>query len=604
VLTGVFQLVPRGLFGPVFSREIRVVSRLSSSFWVRAFYALGLAALASLVYFVATADIRFSNHGNASAVQELQMFAPILGAFFVWFQFVIMSFVASTLTAGAICDERRKGSIASLLATPLTPAQIVLGKFSGRLVQLIILIAAGIPLLLAVRIFGGISPGFVLSATLITISTALLHASIAMAASARARSSTTAASSGFAMGVLWCFTPMILTLLLAIGSNGPRTFALLPFSPYFSLGIETAASLGDFNPSFFSSNGWLYAIAYNAAGCTLFLCLAVSRLRKIALGGDVELPAKKPRKRTGPLTNPDSSQGTIPGVHPAARTASAALTVWDNPLTWRELRQRVFIRRWHAWAVAIAAALLLSYIYSETGIHEAGVFFPVSAIVLALFYFQSALIAANSIAGERESRSLEVLLTTPLTARAIVRAKWIGALRRVCPVAILYFAIAICFGIVPGTFHWALFPHLLLIALPPVAFLIATGVWFSVIARRSTVAATLNLGLGLAIWVVFPLVSLAIGSILMQISPGSISEEAAVFIAVWNPAPMVVTAIQGATFGPWDVIRMDGYHTFFKFSFWSFSLTTVGFAVGYALLTWGVLQLAARSLAQRTNRVA
>jgi len=601
VLRSALQLLPRGLFGPVFDREIRVVSRRASAFWVRGLYTLGLAGLASLIYFAITVDIRFGNAGNASALQQLQMFAPTLGAFFAWFQFVIMCFVASTLTAGAICDERRKGSLSSLLATPLTPAQIVLGKFSGRLVQLIILIAAGIPLLLAVRLFGGISPGFVLSATLITISTALVHASIALAASARVRSSTTAASSGFATGVVWCFAPMILTLILAIGNNGPRTLSLLPFSPYFSLGMETAASLGALNAPFFSTSAWLYSIGYNAVGCILFLSIAAFRLRKIAFGGEVELPPKKSKKRTAA---PPVAVGDLSDAAPSTRglPSSGALTVWDNPLAWRELRQRIFVRRWHAWAMGIAAALLLAYVYSEAGIHESWVFFPTSAIILALFYFQSALIAANSIAGERESRSLEVLLTTPLTAGSIIRAKWLGALRRVSPLAILYFAIAICFGVLPGTFHWILIPHLLLITLPPVMLLVATGVWFSVLARRSTVAATLNLGLGLTLWVGIPLLLLTVANIVLAIAPGSISEESAVWIAVWNPAPMVVTAIQGAGYGPWSELRPTAYHTFFPFSFWSFTLSAISFAIGYALLTGLALRLGARSLARRTNR--
>lgn len=603
MFNALFQLLPRGVFGPVFDREVRVASRRASSFWVRSLYTLGLAALATLVYFVITADIRFSNGGNASALQQLQMFAPTLGAFFVWFQFVIMCFVASTLTAGAICDERRKGSLASLLATPLTPAQIVLGKFSGRLVQLIVLIAAGIPLLLAVRLFGGISPGFILSATTLTISTALLHASIALATSARTRSSTTAASSGFATGVFWCFAPMIATLVLAIGNNGPRTFFFLPFSPYFSLGMETAASLGAFNAPFFSPNGWAAAVGYNCVGCFAFLLIAIFRLRRIAAGGEFELPARSVRstkmKAPSALGAPFARASSRAAASP---TESSALTVWDNPLAWRELRQRIFLRRWHPWVVGTGALLLLAYIYIETGIHEGGVFFPISAILLALFYFQSTLIAANSIAGERESRSLEVLLTTPLTARTIVRAKWLGALRRTSPIAIFYFAIALCFGILPGTFHWILLPHLLLIVLPPVLLLVATGVWLSVVARRSTVAATLNLGLGMTIWVGIPLVLLAIGSAIQEMVPGVISDEAAVWLAIWNPAPMVVTAIQGADFGELIELRPSGYYTFAHFTFWSFTSATIGFAAGYCLLTLGALRLAASALAKRTNR--
>ncbi|MGH7244578.1 MAG: ABC transporter permease subunit [Phycisphaerales bacterium] len=594
MIHSIIQLVPRGLFGPVFDREIRVVSRHVSSFWVRALYTLGLAALATLVYFVMTVEIRFNNSGRASSLQQLQMFAPTVGAFFAWFQFVIMCFVASTLTAGSICDERRKGSLSSLLATPLSPAQIVLGKFSGRLVQLIILIAAGMPLLLAVRLFGGISPGFIISATILTMTTAFVHASIALAASARVRSSTTAASSGFVTGVVWCFAPMILTLLLSIGSNGPRTYRIMPLSPYFSLGMETAASFGATNMPMFGAGDWLYAAAYNVFGCILFLWIAAARLRKIALTGGESLPARAPKKRA--LAAIAASAGGV------TRAASDDLTVSDNPLQWRELRQRMFIRRWHPWVVVICTSLLLAYVYRESGIHESGVFYAISAISLALLFFQASLIAANSIAGERESRSLEVLLTTPLTARKIIFAKWLGALRRVSPIAILYFAIALCCAVLPGTFHFVLLVHLLLIIVPPILFMVATGVWLSVVSKRSTVAATLNLAISLVLWVGVPMVILSVASMFRQFAHAPPPDEWLGVLFIWNPAPMVVTAIQGAIYGPWDQIGAGNYRSFIHFDFWTFTATTVGFAGLYCLLARMALRGAAGSLARRTNR--
>lgn len=587
------HLLTRGLIGPVFQREVRVASRRASSFWVRALYALGLAVLASIIYFAVTAEIRFGDAGRASSLQLLQMFAPTLGAFFAWFQFVIMCFVASTLTAGAICDERTKGSIASLLATPLTPAQIVLGKFAGRLVQLVILVATGIPLLLAVRIFGGISPEFVVALTVLTVSTAMVHASISLAASARVRTSTMAASAGFATGVGWCLAPMLLTFVLSIGNNGPRTFRLLPLSPYFSLGWETARSLGGVSMPMFGPNSWLYAVGYNAIGCLFFLGLAARRTRSLASGGEWSLPPSRSRKLKKKSV---ATAGVAPG------RAGDDLTVWNNPLAWRELRQRLFIRRWHPWAVSCAVVMLLTYVYHESGIDSSEVLVAASAIGLALFYFQSALIASNSIAGERESRSLEALLTTPVSARTIVRAKWLGALRRASPIAVLYFAVATGFGVLPGTFSWMLLPHLALIVFPPILFLVATGVWLSVITRRSTLAATLNLALGLMFWVVVPLILLAGFAIASQVSRTSPPDEVFGYLAIWNPAPMVVTALQGADltrtrFGP-----RSSYDTFLPFTLWTFTASAIAFAVFYCILAFAALRGATSALARRTNR--
>lgn len=611
----------RGLFGPVFQREVRVAGRRASTYWVRGLYVMGLTVLAALVYFAITADTRFSESGNAEALQQLQMFAPTLGAFFVWFQFVAMSFVASTLTAGAICDERRKGSLSALFTTPLSHLQIILGKMSGRLIQLLVLLACGLPLLLAARIFGGISTQFILAAFVLTLCVSLLHASIALSASASQRNSAAASGTGFVGGVIWGFFPMLVAIALAYANFTRASITVLALSPYFSLGMETADSFGVQGgpPGLLP---WYYSALYSLAGSFFFLMLALYRCKLLARTGGEPLPAKsskakkklkkKPQPEPAPLTQTITSASTpVPqfDTSPVPITAIEAisstpdpLVVSDNPILWRELRQQIFLKPWHARIAFLGLVLLLLFIYSQTGWAEPTVLLVFTAILFALYFFQATVIASNSVAGERESRSLEVLLTTPLSAWDIVLAKWAGSLRSLLPIPAFYFPFLLICGILSGKYNWILLPHLFLISTSAILFLVATGVWFSVLTRRATVAATLNIILGLALWIALPLVAIALSAILQPLFNSNIMRDVLSPFLIAHPAAMTLTALEGASIDLWGSSRSNRYETFLPFSAWTFSLAVTGSAIFFTTLAWIVLRLAARSLARRTNR--
>ncbi|MBS0186983.1 MAG: ABC transporter permease subunit [Planctomycetes bacterium] len=584
------RLVDRGAFGPVFQRDARIASKRTSAFWIRGLYALGLIALTSLIYIADSMDRRFTYMGPAATIQQLQRFAPMLGAFYIWFQFGIACLIASILTAGAICEDRKKGSLSSLLATPLTPGQIVLGKLTGNLTQLVVIIAVGLPLLLAIRLFGGVSPRFVFTGTLLALSTAVVHASISLAASARVRSTTAAASSGVISGVLWGLAPMFVTLLLMLSSRRPGLTGFPEFvmslSPYYSLGVETIASFG--RVPGLDDTGWIYAVMYNVLGSSFFLWIATTRLRSLAIAGETSAPAPTPKAKE----------------KRSAIGLSDALNVSDNPVRWRELRQPLFARKWHPYVFTGAVVAILSYVYSQVGVASGEVLTVVSAILLTLLYFQASLIASNSIAGERESRSFEVLLTTPLTARQIIVAKWLGAMRRVLPPFVLYYALVLVLGILPGTFALPLLIHLPLTVLPPLAFLVATGVWFSVLLRRSTGAATVNLLFGVAIWILLPMLVGITYGMLHQFIGNAQFDDTLSSLLVTNPAPMTLTALQGARESVWGPSASERrYHTFLPFSLLTFTLTCLLFALSYGLFTWLALRGASRSLAHRTFRI-
>src|SRR5687767_15888999 len=72
-------------------------------------------------------------------------------------QLGLVALLAPIFTAGAITQEKDSQTYDSLLSTPLTNGQIVLGSLLSRLFFVIALLISGIPIFSITQIFGGVS---------------------------------------------------------------------------------------------------------------------------------------------------------------------------------------------------------------------------------------------------------------------------------------------------------------------------------------------------------------------------------------------------------------------------------------------------------------
>jgi ABC-type transport system involved in multi-copper enzyme maturation permease subunit len=90
---------------------------------------------------------------------------------------------APAYTAGAVCLDRARGTLLHLLATDLSDAEIVLGKLAARLIPVLGLLLASVPVLFAAILLGGIDPGAALGAVLVSLGTAVLGCTLALALS-------------------------------------------------------------------------------------------------------------------------------------------------------------------------------------------------------------------------------------------------------------------------------------------------------------------------------------------------------------------------------------------------------------------------------------
>ena len=93
------------------------------------------------------------------------------------------------VTALSIVSERERQTLQLLQVTQLTPLQLVLGKLTSSIGYFLLLLDAVAPVVAIPLLFGGMSAGDVAAALAMMLATAVMLGSVAIAVSARARSS-------------------------------------------------------------------------------------------------------------------------------------------------------------------------------------------------------------------------------------------------------------------------------------------------------------------------------------------------------------------------------------------------------------------------------
>ncbi len=223
-------------------KELRGRMRGRRAFVILTIYLVLLGGFALMVETLIERSYQTGFGGSsafASAAIGQGIFAALL--FLMTLQVV---FLAPSSTAGAISLEREKQTLELLVATPISSVAIVIGKLLSALVYVFLLIAASIPLMAVVFVYGGIAPEDVVRGYIVLVATALGLGSFGLMCSSLVRR-TTAATAITIFGVLAITvgTLFILIFWIAMGrfdANGDRTGGLF--------GVEPPAILAYVNP--------------------------------------------------------------------------------------------------------------------------------------------------------------------------------------------------------------------------------------------------------------------------------------------------------------------------------------------------------------------
>lgn len=480
---------------PVLTRELLVNLRSSKSFVLQFAY---VTLLSVVVYFAwPTAEGGITAVSSGAAQSLFEMF--FLGQFF------LVALVAPTFASGSITGEKERKTYEMLLASPLEPMTILVGKLLSSLTYLVLLILSSLPLMILCFLLGGILLSEIARAYLILILAAGTFGLISVACSSYFRRTSSALVVSYLVILPLALACVVLT---RTDPNQPQSILIRDF----------------------------VTIAILPPWClTIWTVVAIAVNRRLLHPPDVGSEGKEVvdeeeemKYAIGVVIDRDLFPDKL--FAPAKRTD--LMPDGTNPVLDKELRSEIFSQGTLMLRLVIQVSMLLSIPLMAIQLffrpEWAGYYV---AYVLTFNLLVGPVFASGSITQERERQTLSLLLTTLLTPGRIIFAKLIAALRVSTVLTFLLTEqILLAYVLIPELRDrfWTLFVFLAIIAVCCLTTS-TVGLLCSALARR-TVAAMVMTYMTLLVLFAGPV---GVGRFLQNFS--ELSDEARAALTVSSP---------------------------------------------------------------------
>jgi len=413
---------------PVLQRELLVNLRMGRAFVLLFAY---LALLSAVVY-VQWPSERIDVTNPAQSQRLMNLF--FLG------QYLLASLVAPSFAAGSITSEKERQTYEMLLASPLRPEAVLLGKLLASLCHLVLLIFCSLPIVMLCLPLGGTSFYELLASYVVLILSMTTFGMISLACS------------GF-FGRTAAALVVSYMLILPL--------ALIGATAWYQLGTApTSARL------------WMAFIVFPSV--TLLICtpLFLVTSRRLLHPGDVGSEGKdvvdeqrEMQEAVGLIIQRDRFPDRL--FAPAKRTE--LLPDGANPMYDKEMHSELFAQGTLMLRVVIQVSMVVA-------IPMMGIFLYLSpqmaawyiAYVVMFNVLVGPVFSAGSVTSERERQTLELLLTTTLSPWQILSGKLFSGLRvSTVLTGFLVWPLLLAFALVPPfwTTPHSLLAYILLIAM-------------------------------------------------------------------------------------------------------------------------------------------
>jgi ABC-type transport system involved in multi-copper enzyme maturation permease subunit len=438
-------------------------------------------------------------------------FASDFVQLFVVQQFILLLLVTPAFTAGAITDEKSRGTLQYLISADVSARDIILGKLLGRIALVGQLALAGLPVLCFIGVFGGLQPGLLLAVLATTVVPLFALGAASLLASVWSRQTRDAVLGLYAVGgagllLIWGIRELPAHLGGQPGGLSWLSGMFQAFNPLYVL--EPAWGDNDLGLVY-----WRLLASMAAWGSVGLLCvgLAIGRLRATYL-----------RQLEGSGKPRQTRWWHAPSVG-----------VSDEPIRWKEshiegVAPLVVLRRLPRWlGVSLVAGLTLCnslailWASRPPGLTLADVasrlsqldvrgleaivaaslpsgegFLVQGVVVLLLASLVVGIRCSGAVSGERERQTWEPLLLTPLEPRTLIRDKLWGILGASVPYLLAYAVPALALAPLGGLL--AVLWTVLWLGATVLAmyFVGAAGLWCSVRATSSWKSLLGTVGLG------------------------------------------------------------------------------------------------------------
>ena len=498
---------------PIVVRVVSAGGKRTRHLWARLIYLLAL-----VVVFLVGGGLLLNVEGDSLADLAKQATWTFMLVSMV--QLFLMSFIAPIFCAGAITQEKDANTFHILLTTQLSNAQIVLGSLLSRVFFVWVLLLSGLPIFCITMIYGGVTTREIFESLGLAACTGLVTGSIAIMISFL-KVGTRRTIFSFFVGVAVYLLGVGLVGLSSIGQLAQAPLSdpffssaklysmswLAPVHPFLALLVVTGQTPAP-PPSDVASFGWpaRWLLAYPQYGYMVLTTLASATMVLISL-----IYVRR-GAREGESTVFTRLLERVMPWQVQAQTRKPR-RVWRNPIAWREAATRAsaggrsFLRLLFVIAgVVVGVVLLIAHHTDSWGLGAAAVpttrawLTPLMWIELAVILLVVTNTAATTLTREKESLTIELLLSTPLTSRYIIAGMLQGLVRLVIPliavptITVALFAAADLFrasGTPPVTTPEAvvLIP-LLMVAFAALAAMV--GLHFSLLSKKTVQAVMIS----------------------------------------------------------------------------------------------------------------
>ena len=448
--------------------------------------------------------------GSGAGELSLDQMADLGLSFFLGLSIVaalFVAFLAPAFTAGMIAQEKERNTLGLLLTTQLGGPAIVLGKAAGSLISLYALIAAGLPLLAACMLFGGVGPLHVLVMGLNLFAIASFCASVGFLCSVVCDRTNQAIAASYSLLTLHAFfTPSVLRSLTGNAAFYEMSAYL---DPAVGLILFLDGIRGIWNPGgMLAPSAGLRSIPFCAIASLLCLAASVLLFPVFATREPVNLSRR---------------------IHLGLDRFFAMLNrgLWrldfrseildGNPVAWKERNYRLLGKTDHTIRAAyflgaplVVAEVIMIVQYPGMWFGQEYHTLVLCLLVLLLFVWMS-VAASSSVAAEKDRSCWGLVLATSLSGADILSGKLRGSIRS-CTIflGLLVVHLAILCG--AGKLNVSAACGILFVVAGVAASQLVAGTYFSIKSRNPIQALVFTIGVGLCVHAVVPAISATISS--------------------------------------------------------------------------------------------
>jgi ABC-type transport system involved in multi-copper enzyme maturation permease subunit len=438
---------------PVPARELSVNLRSPRAFALQFAF---VSFLGAVVYFAWPKHVEAGRLVGTGAAQNL------FNLFFLG-QYFLLAILAPTFAAGSITGEKERKTYELLLASPLKPSMILFGKLFSSMAYIVVLILSTLPLMILCYLLGGIALSEVVRAYIVFFFSAVTFGLLSLACSSYFSRTSSA--------LLVSYLVILPLALVCVGLTRTDPAAEDTVTRDF-------ISIAILPP-------WCLAI------WTIVTALVTRRLLRPpdvgSEGKEVVDEEEEMKYAIGVVIDRDLFPDKL--FAPAKR--NDLMPDGTNPVLDKELRSEIFSQGTLMLRVVIQVSMLLSIplmaVFLFWKPDQASNYI---AYVIIFNMLVGPVFSAGSVTGERERKTLPLLLTTLLGPGRIVWAKLIAALRVSTVLTFLLTEqLFLAYIFVPQlqAVFWRLAIDLLIIAVSCLATT-SIGLLCSALARKTSVA--------------------------------------------------------------------------------------------------------------------